>query len=119
MQKNLTCPIKGKREKVGDGGRGKVEKVKEGGEREEGIGEREDVQTQKTRLENRHIKATADYKSKSERTILQNCMAFYINKFENLEETDDFLGKHKSSKWFKTWKIQKYRDQTGSQLSYI
>lgn len=28
------------------------------------------------------------------RIILRNCMEFYVNKFENLEEIDGFLGKH-------------------------
>lgn len=32
------------------------------------------------------------------RIILRNCMEFYVNKFENLEEIDGFLGKHQSSK---------------------
>lgn len=28
------------------------------------------------------------------RIILRNCMEFYVNKFENPEEIDGFLGKH-------------------------
>lgn len=54
-----------------------MEKLKERAGGEEELGERGCADPE-DQTENRHIKASTDYKGKSKRTILQNCMEFCI-----------------------------------------
>ena len=54
-----------------------MEKLKERAEGKEELGERGCADPE-DQTENRHIKASTDYKSKSKRTIFQNCMEFCI-----------------------------------------